>query len=139
MAATFLTPLLRARGSELEIRNGRTGRLVASRILAAFDSADRRRGLLGRDRLDPGQVMILAPSNAVHTWFMRFPLDIAFVTRDGRIVKLRSGVRPWRMAASLTAYAVVEAAAGAFEASGTGVGDTLIIGPAGEDFLFRGR
>ena len=71
--------------------------------------------------------MIIAPSNAIHTFFMKFPIDIAFVGRDGRVRKIREAVRPWRMSAALRAYAVIELPAGAIQRSGTVAGDTLVI------------
>jgi uncharacterized membrane protein (UPF0127 family) len=74
--------------------------------------------------------MIIAPTNAIHTWFMRFDIDIAFVNREGRVVKARSAVRPWRMTGALRGYAVIEMRAGSFEASDTVRGDVLEITPA---------
>jgi uncharacterized membrane protein (UPF0127 family) len=71
--------------------------------------------------------MIIAPSNAVHTFFMKFPIDLAFVGRDGRVRKVREVVRPWRMAAALRAYAVIELPAGVLRSTDTVVGDTLVI------------
>jgi uncharacterized membrane protein (UPF0127 family) len=71
--------------------------------------------------------MIIAPSNAIHTFFMKFPIDIAFVGRDGRVRKIREALPPWRMSAALRAYAVIELPAGAIQRSGTVAGDTLVI------------
>ena len=71
--------------------------------------------------------MIIAPSNAIHTFFMKFPIDIAFVGRDGRVRKIRQALPPWRMSAALRAYAVIELPAGAIQRSGTVAGDTLVI------------
>jgi uncharacterized membrane protein (UPF0127 family) len=112
------------------LENITTGRIVADRILTAFDSASRRRGLLGRDGLPAGSALIIAPSNAVHTFFMRFPIDILFVGRDGRVIKVRSTVSPWRITASLRAFAVIELAAGSLALSNTSADDSLICRPA---------
>ena len=71
--------------------------------------------------------MVIAPSNAIHTFFMRFPIDLAFVTRDGRIVKTCPSVKPWRVAAALRAYAVVELPAGTLARCETVPGDRLIV------------
>ncbi len=127
MADPFLTPLLHTPNAGLCLRNTRNGRLLATRLLPALDSKTRRRGLLDRTSLDDGEAMIIAPTNAIHTWFMRFDIDIAFVNREGRVVKARSAVRPWRMTAALRGYAVVEMRAGSFEASDTIRGDVLEI------------
>jgi uncharacterized membrane protein (UPF0127 family) len=127
---SFLNPLLRPGATNHVLENVRTRRVVAAQLLAAFDSASRRQGLLGRDGLPPDSALIIAPSNAVHTFFMRFAIDIAFVRRDGRVIKVRSAVRPYRLAASLRAFAVIELPAGALEQSDTMRGDTLICRPA---------
>ena len=68
----------------MSLRNERTGLVVAATLEPAFDSASRKRGLLGRDGLAAGHALIIAPSNMVHTFFMRFPIDILIVSRGGR-------------------------------------------------------
>ena len=123
---SFLNPLVRAGSTPHLLENSRTHRAVAKTLLTAFDSADRRKGLLGRDSLPPGTALIIAPSNAVHTFFMRFPIDVAFVHRNGRVIKVRSAVKPWRIAAAFRAFAVIELAAGALAQSDTRPGDILI-------------
>jgi hypothetical protein len=108
----------------------RNGAVVADRVLTAFDSHARRKGLLGLDSLPQGSALCIAPSNAVHTFFMRFAIDVAFVTRDGRVVKIRSAMPPWRMAAALRAFAVVELPAGTLARSNTVPGDILAVSSA---------
>ena len=71
--------------------------------------------------------MIIAPTTAVHTFGMRFPIDIAVVTRDGRIVKSRSSVPPSRIVAALRGYAVIEMPAGTLRRHDTLDGDRLLI------------
>src|SRR5918993_1670528 len=107
------------------IRNTRTGLLVATELETAFDSSDRKKGLLGRDGLAPGQALIIAPTNLVHTFTMRFPIDILFVSRDGRVIKVREAVPPRRIAGAWGGFAVVECAAGHTQQSGTRVGDSI--------------
>jgi hypothetical protein len=98
-------------------------------VSTAFDSKTRRTGLLDRDHLPAGHALVIAPCNAVHTFFMKFPIDVAFVTRDGRVSKLRTAVAPWRIAASWRAFAVIELPAGTLADAGTVVGDRLEIEP----------
>jgi uncharacterized protein len=123
---TFLRPLLRNPGNH-SLRNERTGAVLAMHVLGAFDSASRRTGLLRHESFPEGSAIIIAPSNAIHTFFMRFAIDVAFVSKDGRVVKIRAGVPPWRMSAALRAYAVVELPAGTLEKTGTRRGDRLIV------------
>jgi uncharacterized membrane protein (UPF0127 family) len=112
------------------LRNARTGQVVAATLEAAFDSASRKRGLLGRDGLPAGHALVIAPSNMVHTFFMRFPIDIVFAGRDGVVRKVAARVPARRLAGSLRAFAVIEMAAGSVEASPVARGDRLVVEPA---------
>jgi uncharacterized membrane protein (UPF0127 family) len=94
-------------------------------IEAAVDSESRRRGLLGRDSFPAGHAIVLAPSNAIHMFFMRFPIDVLFVRRNGEVVRVAANVRPWRIAVALRAYAAIELPAGTIEQSGTRKGDVV--------------
>jgi len=123
----FLQPLLRKSSGNCTIVNSRTGLVLADHLIHAFDSAARRTGLLQHGGLPQGSAMIIAPSNAIHTFFMKFPIDVAFLSRDGRVRKIREAVRPWRMSAALRAYAVIELPAGTLHSTNTVVGDTLVI------------
>jgi uncharacterized membrane protein (UPF0127 family) len=110
--------------------NDRTRRAVALEVGLATTRAERKRGLLGRDSLRPGEGLLLTPCMAVHTVCMRFAIDFVVLDRDGRVVRIVSNVRPWRMAVSLRAHAVIELAAGAAAAHGVMVGDFLYLAPA---------
>jgi uncharacterized protein len=130
---SFLGPLLRSglpraesRGqSPFALTNTRNNRIVARTLLTAFDSASRRKGLLDHDSLADGSAMIIAPTSAIHTFAMRFTIDVMFVSKDGRVLKVRRDVKPRRMAAAWRAFAVVELPAGAIERSDTRPGDRL--------------
>ncbi len=125
--ASFLDPLVGGRTGGRRLVNARTGSLVAHSLHTAFDSSSRRTGLLRHDSLAEGNALIIAPTNAIHTFFMRFPIDVAFVARSGRILKVRRDLPPWRLAAAWRGYAVVELPAGALAKSGTGAGDMVIV------------
>ena len=129
-APHFLRPLLNTAPVGFCLRNQRTGEVLADRLLPALDSATRKTGLLKHSSLADGEAMVIAPSNAVHTWFMRFDLDLVFVRRDGRVVKTRAGVKPWRMSGALRAFAVIEMRAGTLAARETLPGDILEVVPA---------
>ncbi len=107
--------------------NADRGTVLADRIETAFDSAARNRGLLGRDTVPEDGAMVIAPSNAIHMFFMRFAIDAVFVARDGRVVKTRAGLRPWRMAVAWRAFAVIEGPVGMIERTGTRVGDRITV------------
>jgi len=122
---SFLDPLRQSGALSLVLTNARNDRIVARTLLRAFDSESRRRGLLKHDSLPEGSALVIAPTNAIHTFFMRFAIDVAFVSRDGRVLKVRRAMPPWRMAAAWRAFAVVELAAGALDRSGVQPGDVL--------------
>jgi uncharacterized membrane protein (UPF0127 family) len=84
----------------------------------AGDSESRRKGLLGRASLDPTTGFVIAPSQGVHTFGMRFAIDIVGVARDGRVVKIRPQVPPQRLVFAWTAFAILELAAGVVERPG---------------------
>jgi uncharacterized membrane protein (UPF0127 family) len=110
--------------------NERTGYAVASSVELALTRRARRVGLLGQTSLDPTVALVLAPCFMIHTAFMRFPIDVLFVNRNGYAVRLVHGMRPWRMTASAGAYAAIELAAGVLERGGVAVGDRFILEPS---------
>lgn len=127
---TFLHPLLGSIGAgQYELANPRTGTAVASHVECAFESAARRRGLLGRTRFGSGDALVLAPCRAVHTCHMNFPIDLIFAARDGTVVALRHSVQPWRAAWCAGAFATIELPAGTLAATGTREGDRLRLAP----------
>jgi uncharacterized membrane protein (UPF0127 family) len=105
----FLTPLLRGSGGALARRGGA---IVARLVEGAFDSQSRRRGLLGRTSFPEGSAVIIAPSSAVHTFGMKFPIDVVFVSRDGRVLQINASVPPFRIAVAWRAFAAIELPAG---------------------------
>lgn len=128
--ASFLSAVSHApAGSRFELVLESTGRVVVPDLEVAVDSATRKKGLLGRDGLAEGTGLVIAPTNAVHTFFMRFPIDIVFVSRPGAIVKVRAGVPAWRLAAALTGYAVIELAAGGAARAGLQTGERVVVRP----------
>lgn len=125
--ASFVQPLLREGTDGQTITNARNGRVVADRLTTAFDSRSRRKGLLKQNSMAEGSALIIAPSNAIHTFFMRFAIDVAFVRKDGRVLKTRTVMPAWRLAASLRAFAVVELPSGALARADVKPGDQLIV------------
>jgi uncharacterized protein len=107
--------------------NDRTNAPIATDVELAETRAERRRGLLGRDSLDPSAALILTPCVAVHTAFMRFAIDVVFLDHDGVAVKLVNDLGPWRIAAAARARTVVELAAGSLRRHDVAVGDRLYI------------
>ena len=93
------------------------------------------RGLLGRTGLEPGEGLLIRPTGSVHTFFMRFPIDVVFVSRDGEVLKIASNVSAWRTAAARGAKVVIELAAGEADRSGISVGTRLDLSGSGASGL----
>ena len=127
MAASFLTSIINGPDGPWLLRNQRNGAVLADVVETAFERDARNRGLLGRDGLARGHVLVLAPCNSIHTFFMRFAIDVAFVDRDGQVLAVREALRPWRLALELRAFAVFELAAGALALTNTRRGDRLFL------------
>jgi hypothetical protein len=99
----------------------------ATDVRIAFDSASRNKGLLGRTGMKPSEALVIAPCQAIHTFAMKFPIDVVFAARDGRVLKTREAIPPRRLAASLRAFAVIEMAAGEIARAGIRKGDRLVV------------
>lgn len=114
-----------------KVNNVTRGRLLADRAERATSFADRFMGLMGRRSLVSGEGMHLSPCNSIHTFFMRIPIDVAFLDREGLIVKQIPAMPPWRMSSVyFKAHSVLELPAGTLAASETQEGDRLSFEPA---------
>jgi uncharacterized membrane protein (UPF0127 family) len=107
----------------------RSGETIASDVELAVTSAQRRRGLLGRDHLAASAALMLSPCWAIHTAFMRFPIDVVFVDKRGRVVRVVHDLVPWRLAASFRALSVIEFAGGSLRTRDLRPGDELSLLP----------
>ena len=100
-------------------------RVVCERCLVADSPWARMRGLLGRRGLESGEGLLLRPTGSVHTFFMRFPIDVVFLSRDGEVLRIAQALSPWRTAGARRAKVALELAAGDAERRGIRVGSRL--------------
>ena len=91
----------------------------------ADTSAKRRTGLLKHERLNPGEGLWIIPCESVHTFFMKFPIDLLYLDKQKKVRKIRHAVPAWRLSMCLSAHSIVELRAGTLEKSGTQVGDEI--------------
>ena len=101
-------------GERVVARRGRVARSVGRRLI----------GLLSRCTLDAEEALILPRCNAIHTWFMRMPIDVVFV-REGRVLKTVPRLGPFRFAFAPSADTVIELCQGAIGRAGITVGSRL--------------
>lgn len=115
----------------VEVMNTTRSCLLGARVSVADTSASRMKGLLGHTGLAPGEGLVIDPCNSIHTFFMKFTIDVLFVGRDDRVVRVLHAVPPWRLTwIYFRANRVVELPAGTLKASGTRAGDVLSFRPA---------
>jgi hypothetical protein len=120
-----------ARGVEAPaLVHAHTGQIIARTVEIADTRAARRRGLLGRDGLPPDTALIITLCKGVHTFRMRFAIDVVFVDGSGTVRKIVRHMTPGRMAFSPMASMAIECASGALPTDGLRVGDRLYLAPA---------
>jgi uncharacterized protein len=108
-------------------RNTSTGTIIADRVGVACTRADRAVGLLSRSGLEPGEALWIVPSRGVHTWGMRFPIDVVALDGSGIVIDCVSSLKPWRIRLPRRGTAgVLELAAGRLAASGTMLGHRIL-------------
>ena len=103
------------------------GPVVCERGVLAVTAWTRSKGLLGRSGLDPDEGLWIQPTGSIHMWFMRFAIDVVYADKEGRVLKLVRGIRPWRMSACRGAKVALELPVGAIDRAGVEVGDQLVI------------
>lgn len=114
---------------DIYLHRAASGERLAGPLKRARTAWERMVGLLGTDALAPGRGMVIEECWAVHTFFMKYPIDIVFADRALRVTALRRALPPWRMAASLRAASVIELGAGTLEGLDLAVGETLEFRP----------
>ena len=87
----------------------------------------RMRGLLGRRGLAQGEGLLLEPAGSIHTFFMRFPIDVVFLDRALVVLGIHDTIDPWRTASQRGAKIVLELPAGESSRRGLVVGDQLTL------------
>jgi uncharacterized membrane protein (UPF0127 family) len=110
---------------KLRIRNVSRNVVLADRAELADTSSKRRTGLLEHPSLHSGEGLWIVPCEAVHTIGMKFPIDVLFLSRKRKVLKIRDNMGRWRLAACLRAHSVLELPAGSCRNTGTERGDQL--------------
>ncbi len=112
----------------LRVTNLSRGTVLAHRAAVARSFRARLRGLLGRRALAPGEGLLISPTTAVHTFFMRFPIDVAFLDEGGKVVRAYHALPPFRVAiGGKRARKALELPAGTLAATSTQEGDQLLL------------
>jgi len=124
--------ILAKRPAILRALNQTRATVLCERLEEAGGMAGKSRGLLGRDGLAPGTGMLfeagrLEPFMCMHMFFMRFAIDIVFLNRAGRVIRINPNLRPWRLSPVVWgARRALELPAGCAALSRTEVGDQIV-------------
>jgi uncharacterized membrane protein (UPF0127 family) len=114
-------------GLPIAVRNLTRNTVLADSADVADTSEKRRTGLLKHTQLDLGKGLWIVPCESVHSFFMKFAIDLVYLDREKRVKKVRHRMVPWRVSACLTAHSILELPAGVVEATSTHAGDQLAI------------
>lgn len=117
-------------GRGFTVINTPRGTVIATHAWRAATPWSRLVGLLGRSGLAAGEGVHLVPCGSVHTWFMRFTIDVLYLDREGRVLKAVPALRPFRWSwGGRQTHSVLELPAGTIAATGTAPGDALTFEP----------
>ena len=92
--------------ARLQVTNSSRSTVLATYLEVADSGPKRNKGLLGRDGLGGGEGLWIVPCESVHTFFMRFPIDLVYLDRKNVVKKVRSAVGAWRLSACLSAHSL---------------------------------
>ena len=119
-------PLPLDRGAVYRAVNAETGQIIVQRVRVAKTVKSRIKGLLGRRGLDPDEGLLITPCDSVHTFFMKFPIDLLYLNQDLKVVRIIANMRPSRMTSCLgKASHVLELKGGVLEAFSNIAGATI--------------
>jgi len=110
----------------VRVTNATRNTVLATRCRVASSLRDRAVGLLTTREVVAGEGLLIERSPSIHMFFMRYPIDVVFVDRAGRVTRTVSRLRPWRVVWwARGAQDCIELRAGALEGTGTAPGDQL--------------
>ena len=100
--------------------------ILAEKVILAESTAARMKGLLGISGLGTNTAMLIRPCRSIHMWFMRFPIDAAFLDAELRVLKVARNLKPWQLAfAPRKTASVLETASGVLDR--VQAGDSLLL------------
>jgi uncharacterized membrane protein (UPF0127 family) len=110
-----------------KVINQRTGRVIAEQGRIARDYSSRSVGLLNRSSLGDDEALLIYPCNSIHTFFMKFPIDVAFLDKKHKVVKISENILPWRLeSCHFIAKSTLEMNVGSISRKDIKVGDIII-------------
>ncbi|MFN4149589.1 MAG: DUF192 domain-containing protein [Candidatus Sericytochromatia bacterium] len=110
----------------ITIRNKENNTLISDNIGLANTMLTRFIGLMNKKTLEDNEGILLTPCNSIHMMFMKFPLDIVFLDRKNKVIKIIENLKPWRVSPVIfMAQSVLELPSGTISKTGLKINDTL--------------
>ncbi len=110
----------------MKIFNKQKNTILAENVIMADTMFKRMKGLLGYKEIKKGYALILNPCNSIHTFFMKFSIDVVFLNKNNQVVKIIQSIKPFRMTGVyLNSKITIELSPGTIESSQTQKGDIL--------------
>ena len=114
--------------SDVRIVNQSRGTIIADHVEVAASFWARGKGLIGRRGLPDGFGLVIKPCGSIHMFFMAIPLDVLHLDREGRVLKVLAGIKPWRLGPIIRGgKSVIELPAGTAARTETKAGDTVVV------------
>lgn len=108
--------------------NRTSGKELAGKLSVATSVFSRIKGLIGWQALSQGEGLLIQPCQGVHTFFLRFPIDVIFLNKDNQIIEAVENLQPGRMTKLLLAsMSVIELPSGTLMNSENVVGNEIVI------------
>jgi uncharacterized protein len=93
----------------VQLKNKTKQSIIMTEVIPADNFFTRLKGLLGKKELPEGQCMLISPCKSVHTFFMKFPIDVVFIDKGFKVVKVIKNMVPGRTSPYVKeAWAVIE-------------------------------
>ena len=110
----------------MKVVNLSYGAELANHLSTADTFFKRLKGLMFRDQLSPGCGLYLHPCNSIHTFFMKFPIDVLYIDKDWRIVGIEEHLEPGRIGKKFpSAVSVIELESGSVQLNSIHRGQVL--------------
>lgn len=112
----------------MKVYNSSKNNLIADDVKAAQNFFTRSFGLLLRKSLSDNEGLIIKPCCSIHTFFMKFPIDVLFINKNNEIIALYENVKPYRiLPIHLNSYYVIELSSGSVSEKNVEKGDLITI------------
>lgn len=112
----------------MKIYNSTQNNLITDDVKVAETFFTRSVGLLSKKSVSSNEALVIKPCCSIHTFFMKFPIDVLFIGKNGNIIELYENVKPWRiLPIHLASKYVLELCAGQISAKNIKKGDIIHI------------